>query len=212
MMKQEYKQLIQAKGHLPTGFLSKDFSVNFISNFLERSLDFNESLSDITGVRRQGKNAFLMLTSKRLICVSAHSESSFEVILDLKYQNIQKLFVAPLSGIRITEENIGLSLYFVQSEAGQKFSESFQSLGINVESLETFPADKYEKRLVLPGIIGFLAIIALFGSCVYRSVTNVESSNTGVDAEAIEACLRKYIKGDTVEAHEIEEAHSRCAP
>lgn len=57
MMRQEYKQLIQAEGHLPTGILGRGFSVDFISKFLESSLDSNESLADITGVRCQGRDA-----------------------------------------------------------------------------------------------------------------------------------------------------------
>lgn len=155
---------------------------------------------------------FLVLTSKRLICVLARSNASVKVTLDLEILKLQKLSVAPLSGIFLKKEDIEMRLYFVQEKAGQEFSNSLKSLDINVEYIPTLPADKHEKVLLFQGIIGFIMAAALFGSCVYRSATDTESVNTNVGSEAIEACLRRYIKGDTVEAHEIEEAYSRCAP
>lgn len=69
-MKENYKQLIQTKGHLPTGIFNQEgFPIDFIVKFLEDNLESNESFLDITGVRFKGKNLFLVLTSERLICV-----------------------------------------------------------------------------------------------------------------------------------------------
>ncbi len=223
MLKDEYNQLIKSKNNLPTGVLGKVFSIDFISEFLESNLGFNESLIYITGVRYKGKEAFLILTSGRILCISAFSKaiskknfannaSQFEVPLDLKHKKIHKLFVAPTSGIIAKDRDIELRIYFVQPKLGENFSRSLQSLGIDIEIFETIHADKYENRLLLQGVCFFLVMIVLFSGCVYKSITNTESPGTDTSPEAIEACLSQYIQGDTVEDYEIEEAYRKCSP
>ena len=215
-MKENYKQLIQTKGHLPTGIFSQSFPIDFIVKFLEDNSKSNESFLDITGVRFQGKNSFLVLTSERLICVYFKPDviigKNFEVPLVLDYTHINKFSVAPQSGIIVKGENSDFNMYFVQPEKGQEFSESLKTLGIKIESLTIISSDRHERTLLFQGIAGFIVIAALFGSCTYNAITRPQSTSSGVSAEAIEVCLRKYIRGDTVEKHEIEEAHRRCAP
>ena len=55
-MKEHYKQLIQTKGHLPTGICSQGFPIDFIIKFLEDNLESNESFLAITGIRFQEEN------------------------------------------------------------------------------------------------------------------------------------------------------------
>ncbi|WP_416673543.1 hypothetical protein [Egbenema bharatensis] len=215
-MKENYKQLIQTKGHLPTGISSQSFPIGFIVGFLEDNLKSSESFLDVTGVRFQGKNSFLVLTSERLICVYFKSDviigKNFEVSLILDYIHINKFSIAPQSGIIIKGENSDFNMYFVQPEKGKEFSESLKNLGIKIESLTIISSDRYKKTLIFQGIAGFIVIAALFGSCTYNTITRPQSTSSGTSAEAIEVCLRKYIRGDTVEKHEIEEAYRKCAP
>lgn len=215
-MKENYKQLIQTKGHLPTGILSQSFPIDFIVKFLENNSKSNEAFLDVTGVRFQGKNSFLVLTSERLICVRFKPDviigKNFEVSLILDYAHVNKLSIAPQSGIIVKGKDSNFNMYFVQSEKGQGFSESLKNLGIKIESLTIIPSDKHEKTLLFQGIAGFIVIAALFGSCTYNAITRPQSTSSGASTEAIEACLKKYIRGDTVEKHEIEEAYRKCAP
>jgi hypothetical protein len=215
-MKENYKQLIQTKGHLPTGMFNQGFPIDFIAKFLEDNLESNESFLDITGVRFQGKNSFLVLTSERLICVYFKPDvifgKNFEVFLILDYAHINKFSIAPQKGIIVKGKNSDFNMYFVQPEKGQEFSKSLKNLGIKIESLTIIPSDRHEKILIFQGVAGFIVIAALFGSCTYNAITRPASTSSGVSAEAIEVCLKKYIRGDTVEKHEIEEAHRKCAP
>lgn len=215
-MKENYKQLIQTKGHLPTGIFNQGFPIDFIVKFLENNSKPNESFLDITGVRFQGKNSFLVLTSERLICVHFKPDvifgKNFEVTLTLDYTHVNTFSIAPQSGIIVKSKDSDFNMYFVQSEKGQEFSESLKNLGIDIESLTTIPSNRHEKTLLFQGIAGFIVIAALFGSCTYNAITRPESTSSDVSAESIEDCLRKYIRGDTVEKHEIEEAHRKCAP
>lgn len=215
-MKENYKQLIQTRGHLPTRMFNQGFPIDFIVKFLEDNSESNESFLDITGVRFQGKNSFLVLTSERLICVCFKPDviigKNFEVFLILDYAHINKFSIAPQSGIIVQGENSDFNMYFVQPEKGQEFSESLKSLGIKIESLTIIPSGRHEKTLPFQEIAGFVVIAALFGSCTYNAITQPESTSSDVSAEAIEVCLRQYIRGDTVEKHEIEEANGKCAP
>ncbi|MBD2328964.1 hypothetical protein [Alkalinema sp. FACHB-956] len=215
-MKENYKQLIQIKGHLPTGILSQSFPIDFIVKFLEDNSKSNESFLDVTGVRFQGKDSFLVLTSERLICVYFKSDviigKNFEVSLILDYTHINKFSIAPQSGIIVTDKNSDFNMYFVQPEKGREFLESLKNLGIKVETLTLIPSDKHEKKLLFQGIAGFIVIVALVGSCTYNAITQPKSTNSGANAEEIEKCLKKYIQGDTVEKHEIEEAYRKCSP
>ncbi|MDX2213743.1 MAG: hypothetical protein SFY66_10705 [Oculatellaceae cyanobacterium bins.114] len=216
MAKEEYRQLIKAKGHLPTGILGQDFPVDFIVKFLEDNLALGESLLDVVGVRFQGKNTFLVLTSKRLICVSIKPHTilgkNFELPLTLNYNQIEKIFIAPKSGVLVKGKSTEFSMYFVQLKEVQNFSEPLEKLGIKVETLTAIPSDKHEKRIMLQGTAVVIIIVVLFGSCIYRSITSPEPVNPGASSEEIEACLRRYIQGSTVEPHEIEEGRRRCAP
>jgi|GEM_PF-2409226 len=99
-------------------------------------------------------------------------------------------------------------MYFVQPEKGQEFSESLKNLGIKIESLTIIPSDRHEKTLLFKAIAGSI-VIALY---LVNVITRPASTSPGVSAEAIEVCLKKYIRGDTVEKHEIEEAGRKCAP
>jgi hypothetical protein len=214
-MKENYKQLIQTKGHLPTGILSQSFPIDFIVKFLEDNSKSNESFLDVTGVRFKGKNSFLVLTSERLICVCFKSDviigKNFEVSLILDYAHINKFYVAPQSGIVIRDKTNDSNMYFFEPEKGREFSESLKNLGIKIENLTIIPSDRHEKTLLFQGIAGFTIIAALFGSCTINAITRPESTSSGAGAEAIEVCLRRYIRGNTVEKNEIEEAHRKCA-
>jgi hypothetical protein len=216
MMKEDYKQLIQVKGHLPTGIFSQNFPIDLIVKFLEDNSKSNESFLDVTGVRFQGKNSFLVLTSERLICVCFKSDviigEKFEVFLILDHAHINNFSIAPQSGIIVKSTDGDFNIYFVQPEKGREFSESLKNLGIKIENLTIIPSDRHEKTLIFQGVAGFIVIAALFGSCTYNAITRPASTSSGVSAEAIEVCLKKYIRGDTVEKHEIEEAHRKCAP
>jgi len=211
----KYKQLIQAKGRLPTGILSKSFPIDFIVKFLEDNLKSDESFLDVIGVRFQGKNSFLILTSKRLICVHFKSDvimgKNFEVSLILDYLNIDKFSIAPESGIIVKGKNSDFNMYFVtpeKQEKGKEFSESLKNLGIKVENLTIIPSDRHEKILLFQGIVGFIVIAALFSSCIHNAINRPEPTSS----DRTEECLRKYIRGDTVEKHELEEAYRNCAP
>ena len=215
-MKEDYKQLIQTKGHLPIGIFNQNFPIDFIVKFLEDNLKSDESFFDITGVRFQGKNSFLVLTSERLISVYFKSDviigKNFEVSLILDLTHINKFSIAPQSGITVKGKDSDFNMYFVQPKKGQEFSESLKNLGIEIDDLTIIPSDRHEKTLLFQGIAGLVVIAALFGSCTYNASIRPASTSSGVSAEAIEACLKRYIRGDTVEKHEIEEAYRKCAP
>lgn len=212
-MKENYKQLIQTKGHLPTGIFSQGLPIDFIVKFLEDHLTPNESFLDVTGVRFQGKNSFLVLTSARLICVYFRPDviigKNFEVSLILDCTHINKFSIAPQKGIIVQGKDSDFNMYFIQPEKGKQFSESLKQLGIKVENLTIIPSDKHEKTLIFKGIAGFIVMAILFGSCTYNAI---KSSSSGAGSESIESCLRKYIRGNTVERHEIEEAYRKCSP
>ncbi|EKU96703.1 hypothetical protein Lepto7375DRAFT_0571 [Leptolyngbya sp. PCC 7375] len=209
-MKENYKQLIKTKGHMPTGILNQGFPIGFITNFLEDNLRSNESFLDITGVRFQGKDSFLVLTSERLICVHHKGDiiltKDCEVFLALDYTHINKISIAPQSGIVVkAKDNDEFNLYFVQPEKGQEFSESLEDLGIDTENLTIIPSDKHEKTQIYQAIGGFIVIALLFAQCAYNAATSPESASFDT-----EACVRRYVQGDTVEKHEIEEAYRNC--
>lgn len=129
-----------------------------------------------------------------------------------EYNHINKFYIAPQSGIIVKGEDSDFNMYFVHLEKGKEFSESLKNLGIKIENLAIIPSDRHEKTQLFQGIAGFVIIAALFGSCSYNAITRPKSTSSGTDAAAIEACLRKYIRGDTVEKREIEEAYRKCAP
>jgi hypothetical protein len=209
-MKENYKQLIQTKGHLPTGLFTQSFPLHVIVKFLEDNLKSNESFLDVIGVRFQGKNSFLVLTSERLICVYFKSGviigKNFEVSLNLDHININKFSIASQSGITVNSKSSDFNMYFVQPEKAREFLESLKILGIKIESLTIIPSDSHEKIVIFKTIAGFIIMAALFGSYTYNAITRPQSANSGAGAESIEVCLRRYIRGDTVEKHEIEEA------
>jgi hypothetical protein len=214
-MKVNYKQLIQSKGHMPTGVFDQGFPLDLIAKFLENTLESDELVLDVTGVRFQGKNSFLVLTSARVICVhfkpGVVSGKNFKVFMILGYADISRLLLAPRDGIIIEGKDNSFNMYFIQPEKGKGFSESLKNLGIDVERLVTIPPDRHEKALHFQVIVGFILIIGLFGSCTYNAITNPASTTPLTKAE-IEACLRKYVRGDTVEKREIEEAYRKCTP
>ncbi|MBD2156018.1 hypothetical protein [Leptolyngbya sp. FACHB-16] len=216
MTHQNYEEWIASKGHLPTGILGIDFSTNSASDFLENKLTQNETLVDITGVRHHGKEAFLILTSRRLICTSLKPKfktgSDFEVFFDFHLKLIERVLSAPSNGLIVETKNTKINIYYIQPSTGQLFSKSLLGLVNNIEVLETIPNDKYEKGLAIKGFAIFLVIVGLFGSCVHRSMSESEPATTNLDSKEVEACLRRYIQGDTVEANEVEEARRRCAP
>lgn len=215
-MKENYKQLIQTKGHLPTGIFIQSFPIDFIVKFLEDNSKSNESFLDVTGVRFQGKDSFLVLTSERLICVYFKSDvifgKNFEVSLILDYVHINKFSIAPQSGIIVKGKSSSSSMYFFQPEKGQEFSESLKNLGIKIENLTIIPSDRHEKTLLFQGVAGLVVTAALFGSCTYNAITRPESTSSGADTEALAACLRKYIRSDPIVKHEFVEALRKCAP
>ncbi len=159
-MKENYKQLIQTKGHLPTGTLSQSFPIDFIVKFLEDNSKPNESFLDVTVVRFQGRNSFLVLTSQRFICIHFKSDviigKNFEVSLILEYANVDAISVAPQSGIIIEGKDSDFNMRFVQPEKGQGFSESLKNLGIEIENLTIIPLDKHETILLFQVIAGFI--------------------------------------------------------
>ena len=215
-MKENDKQSIQTKWNLPTGISSHSFPIGFIAKFMEDNLKSNESFLDVTGIRFQGKNSFLVLTSERLICVhfkpDVISGKNSETFFTLDYVQIDSFSIAPQSGIIIKGKTNDFNIYFVQPEKGKEFSDSLKNIGIKIESITTIPSDRHEKSLLVKGIAGFIVVAALFSNCTYNAITRPQSTSSGAKTEAIEVCLKKYIRGDTVEKQEIEEAYKKCAP
>ncbi len=215
-MKEHDKQSIQTKWNLPTGISSHSFPIGFIVKFIEDNLKSNESFLDVTGIRFQGKNSFLVLTSERLICVhfkpDVISGKNFETFFMLDYVKINSLSIAPKSGIIIKGKTSDFNLYFVQPEKGAEFSASLENVGIKIEDITNIPSDRHEKSLLVKGIAGFVVIAALFTNCTYNAITRPQSTSSGTKTEETVACLSKYIRGDTVDKREIEEAYRKCAP
>lgn len=71
---------------------------------------------------------------------------------------------------------------------------------------------RHEKSLLIKGIAGFVVIAALFTNCTHNAITRPQPTSPGTKTEETVACLSKYIRGDTVDKREIEEAYRKCPP
>lgn len=220
MESSDYQQWIRTNGHLPTGLSGVNHSEKFASIFLKKELLSNETLVDITGVRYRGKNTFLILTTKRLICASTEEKYTlnltkyFDSLFSLDLKHIKRLSLAPSNGLIVEVGTTKHNLYYVQQSTGQLFSESFTGLVNNIETLATIPADGYEKGVMLQGILSLFIIIGLFGGCVYRLSSGSTSPSTinsvqECDQQAVTKRIAEEI-GPTIDNEaEIEYARRR---
>ena len=201
----KYKKILDDTGNFPKGIYSNGLHLRIITRHLSKILNPAENLIDITGVRHEGITAYFILTTQRIMCLLPHKKI-FEADLENLYE-----IEAGENGLQIKLANSSnqYQFYYVSPHIFESFKKSLTSIFPALKSIDKISISKKEKSAIsgdnILAIFGLIVLVFLFGSCISSLSSSSSSSSTD-----IEKCLRRYIKGDTVSASEIQQAYEKC--
>jgi hypothetical protein len=204
---ENYKNILDSTGNFPKGIYSSGLELRTITRYLSKNINPGENLIDVTGVRHEGTVAYFILTTQRVMCLLPHKK-----IFEASLNNLQEI-EAGENGLQIRLANEPLKFYqfyYVSPHVFESFKKSLSYVFHHLKSVNKISISKSEKSAVfseiVAGLILLVIMVFLFGSCISDSGKNSSSSST----EDKEACLRRYIRGETVSASEIQEAYDKC--
>jgi hypothetical protein len=204
---ERYRKILDDTGNFPKGIHSNGLHLGIITRYLSKNLKSGENLIDITGVRHEGVIAYFILTTQRIMCLLPHRKI-FEATLD----NL-RVVEAGENGLQIRLANESLKFYqfyYVSPHVFESFKKSLTYVFPELKSVKKISISKTEKSAIsgdnVLAMIGLAFMVVLFGSCISSFGEGSSFSST----EDTEACLRRYIRGDTVSASEIQEAYDKC--
>lgn len=204
---EKYKKILDDTGNFPKGIHSNGLHLRIITRHLSKNLNSGENLIDITGVRHEGIIAYFILTTQRIMCLLPHRK-----IFETSLENLQGI-EAGENGLQIRLANESLKFhqfYYVAPHVFESFKKSLIHVFPGLKSVKKISTSKAEKSAIsgdnILAIAGLILMVFLFGSCISGLGESSSSSST----EDKEACLRRYIRGDTVSASEIQEAYDKC--
>lgn len=203
---EKYKKILDDTGSFPKGIHSNGLHLRIITRHLSKNLNSGEDLIDITGVRHEGIIAYFILTTQRITCLLPHRK-----IFEADLGNLQEI-EAGENGLQVrlaNESSKQHQFYYVAPHTFKSFNKSLASIFPALKSIDKISISTKEKSAIsgdnILAIFGLIVLVFLFGSCI--SGLSSSSSSSSVD---IEKCLRRYIRGDTVSASEIQQAYEKC--